>query len=39
LGRAEFARNIEANTVHGADSLENAAIEVALLFPEKEIVG
>ena len=37
--RAEFAENIEANSVHGSDSPENAAIEVAFFFPEAEIVG
>jgi nucleoside-diphosphate kinase len=37
--RAEFAENIEANSVHGSDSPDNAAIEVAFFFPEDEIVG
>jgi nucleoside-diphosphate kinase len=37
--RAEFAENIEANSVHGSDSPENAAIEVAFFFPQDEIVG
>jgi nucleoside-diphosphate kinase len=37
--RAEFAENIEANSVHGSDSPENAAIEVAFFFPDDEIVG
>ncbi len=37
--RAEFAESIEANSVHGSDSAENAAIEVAFFFPESEIVG
>jgi nucleoside-diphosphate kinase len=37
--RAEFAENIERNSVHGSDSAENAAIEIALCFDESEIVG
>ncbi len=37
--RAEFAESIEANSVHGSDSSENAAIEVAFFFPDDEIVG
>ena len=37
--RAEFAENIEANSVHGSDSLENAAKEIALCFDGAEIVG
>ena len=37
--RAEFAENIEANSVHGSDSPENAAKEIALCFDESEIVG
>ena len=32
--RADFADSIDANTVHGSDSLENAKIEVAFFFPE-----
>lgn len=32
--RARFADSIEANAVHGSDSLENAQIEVAFFFPE-----
>ena len=28
--RADFADSIDANAVHGSDSLENAAIEIAL---------
>lgn len=30
--RADFAESIEANTVHGSDSLENAAIEIKYFF-------
>jgi len=37
--RKEFAESIEANSVHGSDSLENAAIEIAYFFTDKEIVG
>lgn len=37
--RAEFAENIERNSAHGSDSLENAASEIALCFDESEIVG
>jgi nucleoside-diphosphate kinase len=35
--RKLFATNIEKNTVHGSDSLENAAIEVAYFFPQVAI--
>jgi nucleoside-diphosphate kinase len=37
--RAEFAESIEANSVHGSDSPENAAIEIAYFFSQVEIVG
>jgi nucleoside-diphosphate kinase len=37
--REEFAENIERNSVHGSDSAENAAAEIALCFDESEIVG
>ena len=37
--RAEFAESIEANSVHGSDSEENAAIEIAQCFADNEIVG
>ena len=37
--RAAFAENIERNTVHGSDSVENAAIEIGLNFRPEEIVG
>ena len=37
--RKEFAESIEANSVHGSDSLENAKIEIAYFFSESEIVG
>ena len=37
--RKEFAENIEANSVHGSDSDENAAIEIVHFFSDDEIVG
>jgi nucleoside-diphosphate kinase len=37
--RKVYAESIEANTVHGSDSLENAAIEIAYFFNPEEIVG
>lgn len=37
--RAGFAESIEANSVHGSDSLDNAKIEIAFFFAETEIVG
>ncbi len=35
--RADFADSIDANAVHGSDSLENAAIEIAYFFAGNEI--
>jgi nucleoside-diphosphate kinase len=35
--RADFADSIDANAVHGSDSAENAAIEIAYFFPKKNI--
>ncbi|MBA4118925.1 MAG: nucleoside-diphosphate kinase [Candidatus Puniceispirillum sp.] len=37
--RKEFAESIEANSVHGSDSLENAAQEISFFFSGLEIVG
>ena len=37
--RKDFAENIERNSVHGSDSAENAAKEIALCFKAGEIVG
>ena len=37
--RKVFAESIEANTVHGSDSDENAAIEIEYFFKPEEIVG
>ncbi len=35
--RADFAENIDANAVHGSDSLENAEIEIRFFFAQREI--
>jgi nucleoside-diphosphate kinase len=35
--RKDFAESIEANSVHGSDSPENAAQEIAFFFAEAEI--
>jgi nucleoside-diphosphate kinase len=37
--RKLFAESIEANSVHGSDSAENAAMEIAYFFAGSEIVG
>ncbi len=37
--RKTHAESIEANSVHGSDSDENAAIEIAFFFKPEEIVG
>ncbi|HMR29591.1 MAG TPA: nucleoside-diphosphate kinase [Geminicoccaceae bacterium] len=37
--RKDFAESIEANSVHGSDSPENAGIEIAFFFSGIEIVG
>ncbi|MFQ3596471.1 MAG: nucleoside-diphosphate kinase [Sphingomonadaceae bacterium] len=37
--RRELAESIEANSVHGSDSDENAAVEIAYFFRPEEIVG
>ena len=37
--RKDFAESIEANSVHGSDSAENAATEIAFFFKPEEIVG
>ena len=36
--RAQFAESIEANSVHGSDSAENAAAEIAFFFAGTEIL-
>ena len=35
--RADFADSIDANAVHGSDSLENAEIEISFFFARREI--
>jgi len=35
--RADFADSIDANAVHGSDSVENASTEVAYFFPACEV--
>ncbi len=35
--RADFADSIDANAVHGSDSLENAATEIAYFFPTTDV--
>jgi len=37
--RKDFAENVEANSVHGSDSPETAATEIAYFFSEIELVG
>ncbi|PIZ33336.1 MAG: nucleoside-diphosphate kinase [Alphaproteobacteria bacterium CG_4_10_14_0_8_um_filter_37_21] len=37
--RKEFAESIEANSVHGSDSQENAATEIAFFFSGLDLVG
>jgi nucleoside-diphosphate kinase len=37
--RRDFAESIEANSVHGSDSLDNAIKEISFFFSEMEIVG
>jgi nucleoside-diphosphate kinase len=36
--RADFAESIDANAVHGSDSLENAKIEIEFFFDKSEIL-
>ena len=36
--RKDFAENIEANSIHGSDSEENARIEIAYFFAGNEII-
>ena len=35
--RADFADSIDANAVHGSDSAQNAAVEVAYFFPALDV--
>ena len=37
--RADFAESIDANAVHGSDSAENAAIEIAYFFASTDIAS
>ncbi len=37
--RKDFAESLEANSVHGSDSAENAATEITYFFTDSEIVG
>lgn len=37
--RARFASSIERNAIHGSDSPENAAVEIAYFFPGVELAG
>ena len=37
--RKDFAESIEANSVHGSDSLDNAKDEISFFFARTEIVG
>ena len=37
--RKDFAQSIGENTVHGSDSLDNAAIEIAYFFAQTELVN
>jgi nucleoside-diphosphate kinase len=35
--RADFADSIDANAVHGSDSIDNAAVEVSYFFPATDV--
>ncbi len=37
--RADFAENVEANSVHGSDAVETAAEEIAYFFAGTDVVG
>jgi nucleoside-diphosphate kinase len=37
--RKSYAESIEANSVHGSDSDENARVEIAFFFTSDEIIG
>jgi nucleoside-diphosphate kinase len=37
--RAEFATDIEKNTVHGSDAPETAKVEISYVFPEIDVVS
>jgi nucleoside-diphosphate kinase len=35
--RADFAKSIDANAVHGSDAPETAATEIAYFFPQSQV--
>ena len=37
--RADFAESIEANSVHGSDGADTAAVEIKFFFSDDELVG
>ena len=37
--RALYAESLEANSVHGSDAPETAAVEIAFFFAERELLG
>ena len=37
--RADFAKSIDANSVHGSDAPESAAREIAFFFAEEEVIS
>ena len=37
--RADFAESIEANSVHGSDGPDTAAVEIKFFFSDDELVG
>tara|TARA_X000000950_G_C13371900_1_gene440716 strand:- start:15 stop:434 length:420 start_codon:yes stop_codon:yes gene_type:complete len=37
--RKEYALNIQENSVHGSDSIENAQIEISYFFKDSEIIS
>ena len=37
--RKEYALSLEANSIHGSDSLENAKIEISFFFSQIELVN
>lgn len=37
--RKQFAESLEANSVHGSDATETAAVEIPFFFSTREIVG
>ena len=37
--RADFARSIDANAVHGSDAPETAQVEIAYFFPSSQVYG